>query len=151
MADFVPLGMRVTDSVTPLMGFEERISALPAHPDNRLEMPNVAIMSSADEPAMRMNLHIYWLERERQYLLLVSQVLSTGDLEIGLAQQVRKRMMAEAELASKSRELAVANAELTRANRDLAEFAYIISHDLKAPLRAMRYVAVLSRGGWPPC
>jgi signal transduction histidine kinase len=86
-----------------------------------------------------MNLHIYWIERERQFLLLVSQVLSTGDLEIGLAQQVRKRMMVEGELASKSRELAVANGELTRANRDLAEFAYIISHDLKAPLRAMRY------------
>jgi signal transduction histidine kinase len=139
MADFVPLGEPVTESVTPLMGFDEQIQALIAHPDNRLEMPNVAIMSSADEPTARMNLHIYWIERERQFLLLVSQVLSTGDLEIGLAQQVRKRMMVEGELASKSRELAVANGELTRANRDLAEFAYIISHDLKAPLRAMRY------------
>jgi signal transduction histidine kinase len=139
MADFVPLGEVITDSVTPLMGFDEQIQALIAHPDNRLEMPNVAIMTSADEPTARMNLHIYWIERERQYLLLVSQVLSTGDLEIGLAQQVRKRMIVEGELASKSRELAVANGELMRANRDLAEFAYIISHDLKAPLRAMRY------------
>jgi signal transduction histidine kinase len=139
MADFVPLGEAVTDSLTPLIGFEEQIAGLITNPDNRLEMPNVAIMSGPDEPTKRMNLHVYWIERERQFLLLVSQVLSTGDLEIGLAQQVRKRMMAEAELASKSRELAVANAELTRANRDLAEFAYIISHDLKAPLRAMRY------------
>jgi signal transduction histidine kinase len=139
MADFVPLGEAVTDSLTPLIGFEEQIEALITHPDSRLEMPNVAIMSHPDEPTKRMNLHVYWIERERQFLLLVSQVLSTGDLEIGLAQQVRKRMMVEAELASKSRELAVANSELTRANRDLAEFAYIISHDLKAPLRAMRY------------
>ena len=139
MADFVPLGQAVTDSVTPLIGFDEQIQALITHPDSRLEMPNVAIMTSADEPTTRMNFHIYWIETERQFLMLVSQVLSTGDLEIGLALQVRKRMMVEAELASKSRELAVSNAELMRANRDLAEFAYIISHDLKAPLRAMRY------------
>jgi signal transduction histidine kinase len=141
LADFVPLGAAVTDSVTPLIGFEEQIYALVKQPGRQLEMPNVAIMTGPDEPTERINLHIYWIEQQRQYLLLVSQVLSTGDLEIGLALQVRKRMMVEAELASKSRELFVANAELTRANRDLAEFAYIISHDLKAPLRAMRYFA----------
>jgi signal transduction histidine kinase len=141
MADFVPLGEAVTDSLTPLMGYDEQILGLRTLPDSRMEIPNVAIMSSATEPAKRMNMHVYWIERDKQFLLLVSQVLSTGDLEIGLAQQVRQRMMVEAELVAKSRELQLANAELTRVNRDLAEFTYIISHDLKAPLRAMRYFA----------
>jgi signal transduction histidine kinase len=141
MADFVPLGEVVTDSLTPLMGYDEQIHGLRTLPESRMEIPNVAIMSSADEPATRMNMHVYWIERDKQFLLLVSQVLSTGDLEIGLAQQVRQRMMVEAELVAKSRELQLANAELTRVNRDLAEFTYIISHDLKAPMRAMRYFA----------
>jgi signal transduction histidine kinase len=138
LAAFIPIGQPVTQSVLPLVGLDDVLMALMRTPETPFEMPNISF-ASRDDSNPRLNLHVYWLPDRQQFMLLVSKVFSTGDLEIGLAQQVRKRMIAEAELAQKSKALAAANSELTRANRDLAEFAYMISHDLKAPLRAMRY------------
>jgi signal transduction histidine kinase len=138
LADFIPIGQRITETVSPLTGLDDALHELKATPDDPFQMPNVALVGP-DGESPRLNLVIYWLPMRRQFVLLISRVQSTGDLEIGLAQQVRGRMIAEAELAQKSKALAAANTDLTRANRDLAEFAYVISHDLKAPLRAMRY------------
>ena len=138
LANFIPLGQSVTEQVLPLMGLDEVLLALIETPGAPFEMPNVAL-ADATGSGPRLNLHVFWLASRQQFLLLITKVVSTGDLEVGLAQQVRARMIVEAELAQKSRALAAVNAELTRANRDLAEFAYVISHDLKSPLRAMRY------------
>ncbi len=137
LANIVPLGLRITDSVPPLLGLDEAVLELIEFPNKSFEMPNVAL-ATVDGTGPRLNLRIYWMPSHQQFLLLISRVLSTGDLELGLARQVRARMIVEAELAQQSRALAAVNAELTRANRDLAEFADIISHDLKSPLRAMR-------------
>lgn len=140
LANFVPLGSRITESVAPLIGLDEEFERLKHAPETPLQLPNISLVGAAGA-SPRMDLQVYWQPEVGEYLLVVSAVLSSGELEIGLAQQVRKRMIAEAELARQSRALAVANADLSRANRDLAEFAYVISHDLKAPLRAMRYFA----------
>ncbi len=138
LAAFVTHGQRVTETVLPLFGLDEPLLELIDDPTRTFEMPNVAL-GTVEGRSPRLNLRIYWMSERQQFLLLISTALATGDLEIGLAQQVRARMIVEAELAQKSRALAEVNAELSRANRDLAEFAYVISHDLKAPLRAMRY------------
>jgi signal transduction histidine kinase len=71
--------------------------------------------------------------------MLVRHVVDHSSLEAELRTQMRLRVMAEAELVEKSEAIQRANQELALVNRDLEEFAYVISHDLKAPLRALRY------------
>jgi signal transduction histidine kinase len=138
LVDFIETGRPATDSVPPLIGLEDEIRALPTIPGRFLELPAVAVVK-ADGAAPKLNFTVFWLETAQRFLLLVYRSSSRSDIEIELTRQVRGRLIAEAELQVKSRELARSNAELGIANRDLEQYATIISHDLKAPLRALRY------------
>jgi light-regulated signal transduction histidine kinase (bacteriophytochrome) len=55
-------------------------------------------------------------------------------LNLELEKRVEERT---AELETAMRKLAVTNRELERANRELEAFSYSVSHDLRAPLRAV--------------
>ena len=63
-------------------------------------------------------------------------VAGTGEQEIflGIMRDITRRKRAEADLARHAEELA-------RSNRELDDFAYIASHDLKAPLRGIHNYA----------
>ena len=142
LVEFVILGHPITDSVMALVGFEEEFAALRAGTGGPLIIPNVvmndAIVASAEAP-LRLSLDIYWDANERSHLMLVRHVVDHSSLESELRTQMRLRVIAEAELVEKSEAIQRANQELALVNRDLEEFAYVISHDLKAPLRALRY------------
>ena len=140
LAAVVPLGEPITDSVLPLMGLKEQIEDLQRKPSLSLVIPNV-LMDAARRHGQRVNIAVYWMADQGRYLMMFSSAVSGADLEVVLAAQVRARAIAEADVAAKSRIIAKANEELTRANQDLQEFAYVISHDLRAPLRALRYFA----------
>lgn len=133
LAEFVALDMPVTHAVLALYGLDEQIHALRRMPDRAVEVPNAAIHTT-EGSTPKLNFNIYWLPEHRTYVMLISRVLSRSDLEVELSNQARQRTILEAAMIEKSR-------EIERANRDLAEFTSIISHDLGAPIRAIRYAA----------
>ncbi|MEZ5842332.1 MAG: HAMP domain-containing sensor histidine kinase [Hyphomicrobiaceae bacterium] len=134
----VPVGAQLCQALLPLFGMEQQIGALRRRPDRVFQIPNVAVVAG-DETAPRLNITVLWMPATVGYLVLVSRALARDDLEIELTRQTRRRMLSEAQLVEQSKAIAAANVELARANHDLEAFTAIISHDLKAPMRALRY------------
>lgn len=136
---FVDLDAPVAASILPFSGIEAEIVALrQAH--SVLDIPSVTIITQ-DGRTPRLNLAALWSEADRCFLVLVSRAVVSPDLEVELNRQIRARLIAEADVKSKSQQLARVNSDLARANADLEQFASIISHDLRSPLREMRYLA----------
>lgn len=136
----IPLGEAITDSVAAFLGFEDEILALRDNPARSVAIPNV-LMEEAARNSERVNLAVYWIVEQAAFLLLVARAVSRAELEYALAAEVRARAIAEAEIAAQAKLIQRANHELGIANRDLEEFANVISHDLRAPLRGLRYAA----------
>ena len=140
LANFIPLGTHIVHSLLPLMGFEEQIMTLRRQPGSTVQLPNISIRHG-ENANPRININVYWAAKRRQYIIVLTKVLRRSDLELELTNQIRAKRIAERNLAEKSKALQKANRELSRANADLEEFAYVISHDLKAPLRALNYLS----------
>jgi len=137
VGDIAP-GAPVCEALLPLFGMDDQIRALRRRPDRAFQIPNVAVMAG-EEGAPRLNITVMWMPARHGYLVLISQALARDDLELELTRQTRRRMLTEAQLVEQSKAIAAANVALSRANRDLEQFTTIISHDLKAPMRALRY------------
>jgi signal transduction histidine kinase len=137
---FIVCDKPAANSIPVLFGLDQQILALKRQPERRLDIPNFAVVGPSG-PGPRLNLHLTWDGWRQQFLLALAQATSQAELEAELIDQSRRRQLLEAKQLEQAQEIARTNAELTRANRDLAEFADIMAHDLKAPLRGIRFFA----------
>jgi signal transduction histidine kinase len=133
LVGFVTVDAPLTESVLPFAGLEHDLFALVNNPSSVLDVPSVTIFTKR-ERTPRLNLTAVWSQAEQSILVLVSRAVLSTDLEVELNRQIRARLMAEADVVAKS-------VELQRANGDLQQFASVISHDLKAPMRELRFLA----------
>ena len=138
LVDFIAVGEPVMRSLAPVIGLERELRAL--EPGQPLRVPSVAIVTDCGA-GPRVNLVFYAFEEDAFKLLVVSPAEVDTKLAVELGRQIRGRLMAEAEVASKSEELARINTDLKIANSNLEQFAAIATHDLKAPMRALGYLA----------
>lgn len=140
LVDDIPLGVPINVSMSAFIGLDDEIKSLRGQPKNScLAIPNV-LVSDAGRPE-KVSFNVYWVADLGCYLLVVVQAASPAEIEYRLAAEVRARAIAEAEIAAQARVVQRMNQELGIANRDLQEFASVISHDLRAPLRGLRYAA----------
>ena len=138
LVDFIAMGCPLSRSLPPLIGLEADVKALKA--GETLRVPSVTIIA-ASGPGPRLNLVFHAPEDDGLILLVVSPAELDAKLADELSREIRGRLMAEAEVAAKSQALARSNADLKIANSNLEQFATIATHDLKAPMRALGFLA----------
>ena len=131
LVDFVSVGELLTTDLPALVGLENDIVKLRETDGAVLELPAISMVSEAGETP-RLNLLLMWVAEQDCFLCLIMRTGIGSDLEIDLSREIRRRLIAEAEVLATSK-------ALERANRDLEDYASIISHDLQAPMRALRY------------
>jgi signal transduction histidine kinase len=140
LVDFIDVNIAVAHSVPALIGLEGEIKALRHAPTNMLRLPGISIVTAAGA-GPRLNLMFHAFDTEAHIMMVVSPAEMDPNHAVELSRQIRGRLMAEAEVAAKSQELARTNTDLKIANSNLEQFAAIATHDLKAPMRALGYLA----------
>jgi signal transduction histidine kinase len=135
-----PVGAKLCDAVPVLFGLDEVVQALHARAGERLVMTNVATVEERGTYE-RQDFVVVPDPDSCGYLLAITPSLAHDELSIELEQNLRQKLHLETQVAAQARAISVVNDALKRTNADLVNFTRIISHDLKAPMRAIRYSA----------
>ncbi len=144
-----------------LADYEDEIRSLPHDGRSSFELPGIMLKGTGGKSAPRIDIVVF-RHREtdfnasgastaagtlthrdggkNRFLLLVTRA-GAQSMDLAIARMLRERQMLREDIEQKNLELDRVNTELELSNRDLEDFATIISHDLKAPMRAMRYLA----------
>ncbi len=145
LTDWIEVGASYTESLPMLVGYETRLAELRNDPRQSAIFPNVGLLTGPAPPP-KFDMQAFWLPATHEYLLILQHESTQSALQLELHQEIANRQLAEGREIELARAISRTNSELSRANRDLEEFAYVISHDLRAPLRAIRITAdVLER------
>ena len=111
---------------------------------------NQAILKALEEDSgLNVEFRILHPVSGLRWLTLIGQTIHDADGNCsrmaGISLNITKRKQVEEALATRARELARLNgrlksmaADLDQRNQDLNQFAYMVSHDLKAPLRGIQ-------------
>lgn len=142
LADWVDVGAPHRTALPMLVGYEEQLADLRRDASQSTILPNVGLLTGPPAPP-KLDMQIYWLPGPCEYLLVLRHESTQSALQLELHQEIALRQMVESREIELARTIRKTNGELMRANRDLEEFAYVISHDLRAPLRALRITADL--------
>lgn len=136
----IPLGNSLCEAVPALFGLDEDIQALRDAPGDRIQLTNIAVVGS-DGPSERLDYVVVFDGKTDGFLLSITPSLANDELSVELEQNLRQKLHLEMRVAAQARAIDETNAALKRTNADLINFTRIISHDLKAPMRAIRYSA----------
>lgn len=158
------VGVPLRSGLPILSDYEDDILALPRDGTSFFELPGILFVDREGKPSPRIDIlvlrhnpledvagltpdgsaHPSTIEgsgdEDTQFLLLVTRNSSQA-MDLAIARMQRDRTILLEQIAEQKKELERAHVELGVCNRDLEDFATIISHDLKAPMRALRYLA----------
>jgi PAS domain S-box-containing protein len=136
--------VRANDTACALFGYEKdepvgkRFEALMfAGGSGPADLPRPELLATGDS-LIRTSLEVEALRRDGTTFMVELGVgtvaLEEGRLVLAIVQDITPRYEAQKELQQRTEDLG-------RSNRDLEQFAYVASHDLRAPLRAVDHLS----------